>query len=93
MEMTDTVSNDTQAGDKPANISFSVKIKNYLLKMRDIGDAKTLNLLKHAKQAMKTLKKRVTTKHKNVNASQMMNKMTKTVQKISQKMNSLKKKI
>ena len=41
---------------------------------------------------MKTLKTRVVMKNKNINASQIMNKMTKTMQKISQKMNDFQKK-
>ena len=90
--MANTSSGGTQAGDKPANTSLSMEIKSYLLKVRGIENAKTLNLLKRTEQAMRTLKTHVVTKNKNVNASQMMNKMTKTMQKISQKMNNLKKK-
>ena len=67
--MANTSSGGTQAGDKPANTSLLMKIRNYLLKMRNIGNAKTLNLLKRAEQTMKTLKTRVVTKNKNVNAS------------------------
>ena len=91
--MAHTSSGGTQACDKPANTSLSTDIKNYLLKMRSIENAKTLNLLKHTKLMMKTLKTNIVTKNKNVNTSQMMNKMTETVQKISQKINNLKKKI
>ena len=90
--MANTSSGGTQTGDKPANTSLSTEIRSYLLKVRDIENAKTLNLLKRAKQAMKTLKTRVVMKNENVNASQMMNKMAKTMQKISQKMDNLKKK-
>ena len=90
--MTHTSNNNTQIDDKPMNINLSTKIKNYLLKMKNIENAKTLNLLKRAKQMMKTLKTRVVMKNKNINASQIINKMTKTMQKISQKMNNLKKK-
>ena len=91
--MANTSSGGTQAGDKPANTSLSTEIRNYLLKMKSIENAETLNLLKRAKQVMKTLKTRVVMKNKNVNVSQIMNKMTKTMQKTSQKMNNLKKKI
>ena len=90
--MANTSSGGTQAGDKPVNISLLMEIRSYLLKMRSIENAKTLSLLKRAKQAMKTLKTRVVMKNKNVNASQMMNKMAKTMQKINQKMDNLKKK-
>ena len=90
--MANTSSGGMQAGDKPANTSLLMEIRSYLLKMRDIENAETLNLLKRAKQAMKTLKTRVVMKNKNINASQMMNKMTETMQKISQKMDNLKKK-
>ena len=89
--MANTSSGGTQTGDKPANTSLSTEIKSYLLKVRNIENAKTLNLLKRTKQTMKTLKTCVVIKNKNVNASQMMNKMTETMQKISQKMNNLKK--
>ena len=90
--MANTSSGGTQAGDKPANTSLLMKIRSYLLKVKNIENTKTLSLLKRAKQAMKTLKTRVVTKNKNVNASQMMNKMAKIMQKISQKMDNLKKK-
>ena len=66
--MANTSSGDTQAGDKPANTSLLTEIRSYLLKVRNIENAKTLSLLKRAKQAMKTLKTRVVTKNKNVNA-------------------------
>ena len=79
--MAHTSSGGTQACDKPANTSLSTEIKNYLLKVRSIENAKTLNLLRHTEQTMKTLKTRVVMKNKNVNASQIMNKMTKTMQK------------
>ena len=92
-KMANTSSGGTQTGDKPANTSLLTKIKSYLLKMKNIENTKTLNLLKRAKQMMKTLKTRVVTKNENADASQMMNKMTKTMQKISQKMDNLKKKI
>ena len=90
--MANTSSGGTQAGDKPANISLSMEIKSYLLKVKSIENAKTLNLLKRAKQAMRALKTRVAMKNKNANASQMMNKMAEIMQKISQKMDNLKKK-
>ena len=54
-EMANTSSGGTQACDKPANTSLSTEIKNYLLKVKNIENAKTLNLLKRAKQMMKTL--------------------------------------
>ena len=92
-KMANTSSGGTQAGDKPANTSLLMKIRSYLLKMKNIGNAETLNLLKRAEQVMKTLKTRIIMKNENANASQMMNKMTETMQKISQKMNNLKKKI
>ena len=91
--MANTSGGGTQAGDKPANTSLSTEIRSYLLKVRDIGNAKTLNLLKRAKQAMKALKTRVVMKNKNVNALQIINKMAEIMQKISQKMDNLKKKI
>ena len=91
-KMANTSSGGTQAGDNPANTSLSTEIRSYLLKMGDIEHAKTLSLLKRAKQAMKTLKTRIVMKNENVVASQMMNKMTETMQKLSQKMNNLKKK-
>ena len=90
--MANRSSGGTQTGDKPANTSLSTEIRSYLLKVRGIGNAKTLNLLKRAKQTMKTLKTCVVTKNKNIDASQIMNKMTEIMQKISQKMNNLKKK-
>ena len=90
--MANTSSGGTQACDKPANISLSTKIRSYLLKVKSIEHAKTLNLLKRAKQAMKALKTRVVMKNKNINASQIMNEMAETMQKISQKMDNLKKK-
>ena len=90
--MTNTSSEDMQADDKPANTSLSTEIRSYLLKVRNIENTKTLNLLKRAKQVMKTLKTRVVTKNENADAPQMMNKMTETMQKISQKMDNLKKK-
>ena len=90
--MANTSSGGTQAGDKPANTSLSMEIRSYLLKVKSIENAKTLSLLKRAKQAMKTLKTRVATKNGDVNASQMMNKMAEAMQKISQKMDNLKKK-
>ena len=62
--MAHTSSGCTQAGDKPVNTSLSAEIENYLLKMRNIENAKTLNLLKRAKQMMKTLKIRVIIKKK-----------------------------
>ena len=91
--MANTSSGGTQAGDKPANTSLSTEIRNYLLKVRDIENAETLNLLKRAKQTMRTLKTRVVMKNKNTDASQMMNKMTGIMQKISQKVDNLEKKI
>ena len=90
--MANTSSGGTQAGDKPANTSFLMKIRSYLLKVGGIENAKTLNLFKRAEQAMKTLKTRVVTKNEDANASQMMNKMAEIMQKISQKMDNLKKK-
>ena len=90
--MANTSSGGTQAGDKPANTSLLMEIRNYLLKVKNIGNAEALSLLKRAKQAMKKLKTRVVMKNENPDVSQMMNKMTKTMQKISQKMNNLKKK-
>ena len=45
------------------------------------------------RQAMKALEARVVTKSGDADASQMMNKMAETMQKISQKMDNLKKKI
>ena len=90
--MADTSSGGTQAADKPANTSLSMEIKSFLLKVKNIENAETLSLLKRANQTTKTLNTRVVTKNKNANASQMMNKMTKTMQKISQKMDNLKKK-
>ena len=90
--MANTSSGGTQAGDKPANTSLSMEIRSYLLKVRNIEDVKTLSLLKRAKQTIKTLKTRVVTKNENADASQMMNKIAKTMQKISQKMDNLKKK-
>ena len=90
--MANTSSGGTQAGDKPANTSLSTEIRSYLLKVKNIENAKTLNLLKRAKQTMKTLKTRIVMKNKNVNTSQMMNKMTKIMQKINQKMNNFRKK-
>ena len=90
--MTKTSSGGTQTDDKPANTSLLTEIRSYLLKVRDIENAETLNLLKRAKQAMKTLKTRVVMKNKNADATQMMNKMAETMQKISEKMNNLKKK-
>ena len=90
--MAGTVNNNTQAGDKPASTSLFEEIKNYLLKVKNIGDAKTLNLLKRAKQTMRTLKTSVIMKNMKFNASQMMNKITKIMQKINQKMDNLKKK-
>ena len=91
--MANTSSGGTQAGDKPANTSLSTEIRSYLLKVRSIENAKTLNLLNHAKQTMKSLKTCVVMKNENAAASQMMNKMIKIMQKISQKMDNLKKKI
>ena len=79
--MANTSSGGTQTCDKPANTSLSTMIKNYLLKVKNIENAKTLNLLKRAKQMMKTLKTRVVTKNENADASQMMNKMTEIMQK------------
>ena len=90
--MANTSSGGTQAGDKPANTSLSMEIRNYLLKVKNIENAKTLSLLKRAKQVMRTLKTRVVMKNENADASQMMNKMAETMQKISQKMDNLKKK-
>ena len=90
--MANTSSGGTQAGDKPANTSLSMEIRSYLLKVRNIGNAKTLSLLKRAKQTMKMLKTRIAMKNENANASQMMNKMAEIMQKISQKMDNLKKK-
>ena len=87
--MANTSSGDTQTGDKPANTSLSTEIRNYLLKVRSIENAKTLNLLKRAKQTMRTLKTRVVMKNENVNASQMMTKMTEIMQKINQKIQTL----
>ena len=46
-KMANTLSGGTQTGDKPANISLSTEIRNYLLKVRNIENTKTLNLLKH----------------------------------------------
>ena len=66
--MANTSGGDTQAGHKPANTRLLTEIRSYLLKVRNIENAKTLSLLKRAKQAMKTLKTRVVTKNKNVNA-------------------------
>ena len=83
--MANTSSGGTQTCDKPANTNLSTEIRNYLLKVKNIKNSKTLNLLKRAKQTMKAVKTCVVTKNKNANASQMMNKMTKTMQKISQK--------
>ena len=90
--MANTSSGGTQAGDKPANTSLSIEIRSYLLKVRSIENAETLSLLRRAEQAMKALKTRVVTKNRDADASQMMNKMAETMQKISQKMNNLKKK-
>ena len=90
--MAHTSSGGTQACDKPANTSLSTEIKNYLLKMKSIENTKTLSLLKHTKQTMRTLKTHVVMKNKNVDAFQIMNKMTEIMQKISQKMDNLKKK-
>ena len=81
--MANTSSGGTQTGDKPANTSLLTKIKSYLLKMKNIENTKTLNLLKRAKQMMKTLKTCVVMKNKNVNALQIINKMTKIMQKIN----------
>ena len=67
--MAHTLSGDTQVCEKPANTSLSTEIKNYFLKMRNIENAKTLNLLKHMKQMMKTLKTHIVIKNKNFNAS------------------------
>ena len=89
-KMSHTSSGGTHACDKPANTSLSTEIKNYLLKMKNIENTKTLNLLKHMKQMMKKLKTHIIMKNKNINA---LNKMTETMQKISQKKDSLKKKI
>ena len=66
--MAHTSSGGTQACDKRANTSLSTEIKNYLLKVKGIENTKTLNLLKHTKQTMKTLKTYIVTKNKNVNA-------------------------
>ena len=63
--MTHILNNHTQIYNKLTNINLSIKIKSYLLKMKNIENAKTLNLLKHTKQIMKTLKiKMVTSKRK-----------------------------
>ena len=91
--MANTSSGGTQAGYKLAITSLSTEIRSYLLKVKNIENAKTLSLLKRTEQTMKTLKTRVVMKNENVNALQIMNKMTKTMQKISQKMDNLKKKI
>ena len=45
-QMAHTSSGGTQAFDKPANISLSTEIKNYLLKVRNTENANTLSLLK-----------------------------------------------
>ena len=66
--MANTSSGGTQAGDKPANTSLSTETRSYLLKVKGIENAKTLNLLKRTKQMMKTLKTRVVTKNENVKA-------------------------
>ena len=91
--MANTSSGGTQAGYKLAITSLSTEIRSYLLKVKNIENAQTLSLLKRTEQTMKTLKTRVVMKNENVNALQIMNKMTKTMQKISQKMDNLKKKI
>ena len=91
-KMANTLSGGTQTGYKPANTSLSTEIRSYLLKVRNIENTKTLNLLKRAEQVMRVLKTRIIMKNKNVNASQIMSKMTETMQKISQKMDNLKKK-
>ena len=67
--MAHTLSGGTQACDKPANTSLSMEIENYLLKMKGIENAKTLSLLKHTKQTMRTPKTCVVMKNKTVNAS------------------------
>ena len=90
--MANTSSGGTQAGDKPANTSLLTEIRSYLLKVRSIENTKTLNLLKHTNQTMKTLKTRIVIKNKNIDSSQIINKITKIMQKINQKMNNLKKK-
>ena len=79
--MAHTLSGGTQACVKPANTSLSTEIKNYLLKMKGIENALTLNLLKRTKQTMKTLKTHIVMKNKNVNASQVIKKMTKPCKK------------
>ena len=90
--MANTSSGDTQAGDKPANTSLLTEVRSYLLKVKSIENTKTLNLLKHTKQMMQTLQTRIVMKNKNINGLQMMNKMTKTMQKISQKISNITKK-
>ena len=40
--MANTSSGGTQTCDKPANISLSTKIRTYLLKLRDIENAKNI---------------------------------------------------
>ena len=50
--MANTSGGGTQTGDKPANTSLSTEIRSYLLKVRNIENAETLNLLRRAKQVM-----------------------------------------
>ena len=60
--------------------------------MKSIEDAEALSLLGHAEQTMRALKTRVATKNGETDASQTMNKMAEAMQKISQRMDKLKKK-
>ena len=90
--MANKSSGGTQAGDEPANASLFTEVKSYLLKVKGIGNAEALSFLNRAEQTMKALKTRVVMKNEKINASQMMNKMAETIQKISQKMDKLKKK-